>query len=104
MAYPLKYPYDQILDFYVFTFSYTKGFTIRTHVFLGRYFREFTAAINVPSSQVLFENWSKWRHLLKNTTLFEIQTTINVEDCKNIWVKDFFIAVLTVAIILIFLK
>lgn len=38
---------------------------------------------------MLVENWSKWRHLLKNTTRVENIITVRVENCSDIRDKVF---------------
>ena len=84
LAFALKCHYDQILDTHFFTFS------IRTQQVFPRYLAKFQSITNirtrgfwtfisknlrpplislVPS---LGENWTKWRHFLKNTTRVEI--------------------------------
>ena len=39
--------------------------------------------------QFLVENWSKWRHILKNTAWIEIKITKSVENCTNKGAKVF---------------
>ena len=79
-----------------FTFSYTIGLSqisfqfpstnIATHVF-WTFISENLAPPLIFHVPILFENWSEWCHILKNTTLIEIiittSTVIHPKENKN---------------------
>ena len=94
----LKCPYDQVFGIHFFTFSCTVGlpfdilpnfnlFSSTERAFFGTLFPWIYGRHEFSLFQFLVENWSKWRHVLKNTTRIKIIITISAENSTKTGAK-----------------